>query len=71
MADPEDCQALIAVFLFCPQDQRDFLNAAQSPAGEPVNNDRFSLDIRQTYLAAGLGAFEREVCCRKFRRKSV
>jgi len=71
MADPEDCQVLIAVFLLCPQDQRDLFNAAESPAGEPVDDGRFSLDIRKAHLVAGQGACEHEVFCRKFRWEPV
>ena len=68
MADPEDCQVLIAVFLLCPQDQRDLFNAAESPAGEPVDDDRPSLEFREARFLAGQRALEREISRREFGR---
>lgn len=61
MAYPEDGKVLIRVLLFCPQDQRDLFDAAESPAGEPVDDGWFALDVSKAHVSARNRAFQREV----------
>lgn len=71
MTYPQDRESLISIFLFSPLDQRDFLDAAESPAREPVNDKRPAPDRRKTDCLFRLGALERKIRGRKFRGEPV